>query len=162
MSRRWDHADLAAALSQNPALRINRSGQPPPCLPSHKPSGPVKSPAIAQNSPSTEPHRPKTDYKAMLVQQCEVAGVKLEPEFKFHPERRFKADWKVNGHMVLVEYEGGLYSSGKRGHSSIAGIQRDIEKANLAQILGYIVIRVTPKHVVSGEAFRWIEGAITR
>jgi len=127
---------------------------------------------------TAQPHRPRKDYKAELVQQCELLGLKMEPEFKFHPNRKFRADWrvhygiwegkrpkKINHHVpsaVLVEYEGGLFSSGKRGHSSIAGIHRDIEKSNLAQIAGYIVIRVTPKHVISGEAVKWIMDALKR
>lgn len=157
---RWSPMDLAEITARNPALRVNQAGKPEfPRIPA-----PDKSQGAlgGKNDPSTRLHSPKVDYKAMLVQQCELAGMRLEPEFRFHPERKFRADWKVNGHMVLVEYEGGLYSGGKRGHSSIAGIQRDIEKANLAQILGYIVIRVAPMHVVSGEALSWIEEAIKR
>lgn len=127
---------------------------------------------------SSGQHRPRKDYKAELVQQCELIGLKMEPEFKFLESRQFKADWRVHYGMwegkrpkkithfmksaVLVEYEGGIYSSGKRGHSSISGIQRDIEKGNLAQIAGWTVIRVTPKHVVSGEAVKWIMDALRR
>jgi hypothetical protein len=113
-------------------------------------------------------HSPRRDYKSELIQQCELIGLRLEPEFKFHPERRFRADWlivgykgcDVRGRKVLVEFEGGLFSSGKRGHSSVAGILRDMSKANEAQILGFIVIRIAPSHVVSGEALTWIENAI--
>lgn len=159
---RWSPADLAEALSRNPALRINRPQTPSkPILPSKG----VKRPERAVNAKEAGfngQHRVKTDYKAILVQQCEIAGLKLEPEFKFHPERKFRADWLIAGSNVLVEYEGGLFSSGKRGHSSISGIHRDCEKANLAQILGYTVIRVTPKHVVSGQAFAWIQDALQR
>lgn len=123
-------------------------------------------------------HSPKIDYKAQLVQQCELLGLKLEPEFKFLENRQFRADWRVHYGMweekrpkkiahfikssVLVEYEGGIYSSGKRGHSSISGIQRDIEKSNLAQIAGWTVIRVAPKDVVSGVATNWIMDALRR
>lgn len=157
---RWTPADLAEAMARNPALRLNRPERPvKPILPSEGVKRPER-PVEAQNKVSAKSHSPKTDYKAMLVQQCEIAGLKLEPEFKFHPERKFRADWLVVGSQVLIEYEGGLYSGGKRGHNSIAGIQRDIEKANLAQILGYVVIRVAPKHVVSGQAFNWIADAL--
>lgn len=158
---RWEPKDLANALSRNPALRINRS-QGQKDKGSHTAPKPATSHVRAQNSVSSGQHKAKTDYKGVLVQQCEIAGLKLEPEFRFHPERKFRADWLVVGSKVLIEYEGGLYSGGKRGHNSIAGIQRDIEKSNLAQILGYVVIRVTPKHVVSGQAFTWIEAAINK
>lgn len=110
-------------------------------------------------------HQPKTDYKAMLVQQCEVIGLKLEPEFQFHPTRKFRVDWRVHLGMwegkrpqhsettfaptrVLIDYEGGIFHKGRMGHDSVKGIKRDIEKHNLAQIEGYIMIRVTPDRIV--------------
>jgi len=125
--------------------------------------------------PKVEAHKPRVDYKSQLVQQCELVGLKMEPEFKFHPARQFRADWRVhfaiwegkrpkNPHYipskVLVEYEGGIFSFGKRGHSSITGLKRDMEKGNLAQTLGYTVIRVAPNHVVDGQALTWIEAAL--
>lgn len=174
---RLDHADLAEILGRNPDVRISREnrletlaspGKRIPCLePSDQPE--------AAKWVKSAPHSPKADYKAELVQQCALLDLKLEPEFRFHPERKFRADWRVHYLLwagndkstgtwiptrVLVEYEGGLYSSGKRGHSSIAGIHRDIEKANLAQIEGYLMIRVAPSHVVSGAALKWIEQAV--
>lgn len=105
----------------------------------------------------------KPDYKADLVQQCKLVGLPpLEPEFYFARPRKFRADWRVKNLPVLIEYEGGIFMPGKAGHSSVSGIMRDIEKLNMAAIAGYIVIRVTPKHVVSGEALQWIEQAVER
>lgn len=159
---RWEPKDLANALSRNPALRINRSQGQKEGKGSHSALKRPERAANVKEAGFSGQHSAKTDYKRILVQQCEIAGLKLEPEFRFHPERKFRADWLVVGSKVLIEYEGGLYSGGKRGHNSIAGIQRDIEKSNLAQILGFVVIRVTPKHVVSGEAFAWITDALKR
>lgn len=100
------------------------------------------------------------DYKADLVQQLALVKIAIEPEFKFCPTRKWSADWRVSGTSILIEFEGGLFDKGKGGHSSIAGILRDISKYNEAAILGYIVIRVAPNHVSNGEALQWIERAL--
>lgn len=173
-------ADLAEMLAKNPGLRIspqNHSVSRPESDPSHGAST-VNLAKPASKAAKGQSHKPKVDYKAVLLQQCELVGLRMEPEFAFHPQRKFRADWRVHFGVwegkrpvkitcfvpssVLVEYEGGLYLKGKRGHTSIAGIQRDIEKSNLAQILGYILIRVAPKDVVSGQAVEWIIAALNR
>lgn len=74
---------------------------------------------------------------------AEMIGYKIEPEFKFCPTRRFKADWKVSkgSKCVLVEYEG--INSKTARHTSITGYTNDCEKYNIAQIHGYYVLRYT-------------------
>jgi hypothetical protein len=70
-------------------------------------------------------------------------GYKVEAEFKFAPNRKFRADWKVskNGKSCLVEYEGVM--SAKSRHTNTIGFSTDCEKYNLAQLLGYVVLRYT-------------------
>jgi hypothetical protein len=70
-------------------------------------------------------------------------GYKVEPEFKFCPTRKFRADWKVSkgNKSVLVEYEG-IYSAKSR-HTNFKGYAKDCEKYNLAQIEGYQILRYT-------------------
>lgn len=106
--------------------------------------------------------QPKHDYKAEFVHQCWIVGIRLQPEFKIFDDRKFKADWRVADTKILVEFEGGLFRMGKRGHNSVTGILRDIEKYNLCALAGWIVIRITPKHIVSGQALQWVEQAISR
>lgn len=100
------------------------------------------------------------DYKADFEQQLQLVGVVVEREFYFARPRRFRSDWRVEDRKILIEYEGGLFKAEKSGHSSVAGIIRDIEKYNLAALLGYVVIRITPMHVKSGQALKWTEEAI--
>jgi len=82
-------------------------------------------------------------------------GYEVEPEFKFCKTRKFRADWKVskNGLECLVEYEGmplvwkrspktGKMEKKSR-HVTPTGFTKDCEKYNLAQILGYQVLRYT-------------------
>lgn len=116
-----------------------------------------------------KPRRTKPDYKQDFLTQLACLHVKTEPEFKFHPSRRWRADWRllapITGSRVpqptkiLVEFEGGLFN-GKGGHSSVTGILRDCEKYNEAALMGWTVIRITPKHVVNGDALKWVERAL--
>lgn len=108
-------------------------------------------------------HVPRDDYKALLLTHLAAVEIVVEAEFFFAlPERQYRSDWHVIGTNVLIDYEGGLFSKGKRGHSSVGGILRDIEKTNCAQLHGFILIRVAPNHVKSGQALLWVEKAITQ
>lgn len=81
---------------------------------------------------------------------AEAMGWKVEPEFKFCPTRRFRADWKVSkgDKSCLVEYEGMPLRANQKGqkhsrHVTLMGYTNDCNKYNLAQILGYPVFRYT-------------------
>lgn len=102
----------------------------------------------------------KHDYKAEFEQQLSLVGIQVEREFYFARPRRWRSDWLVIGSTVLIEFEGGLFKKREAGHSSVTGILRDIEKYNEAAIAGWIVIRITPKHVVSGAALSWVIEAV--
>lgn len=65
----------------------------------------------------------------------------ITQEFKFHPKRKFRADYAIPDKMILIEYDG-LMSSKSR-HTTVSGFTRDCEKMNLAAQLGYRVFRYT-------------------
>lgn len=71
-------------------------------------------------------------------------GVLLYQEYKFAEEegRRFRFDWCIPDprFMIAVEYDGGILDRNS-GHTSVRGMQRDMIKGNLAQSLGYKVLR---------------------
>lgn len=67
-------------------------------------------------------------------------------EYRFHPDRRFEFDFAWPARKIALEVEGGIFM-GKGGHSSITGIKRDIEKYNLAAVLGWRVYRVIPQNL---------------
>lgn len=105
-------------------------------------------------------------------------------EHKFHPKRRWRADFAWPGEKIIVEVEGGIYGSrvkchkcqslvmqrtnagkfvpvfsGGR-HNSAAGFEADAEKYNTAQVMGWIVIRVTRKMIINGSALDFIRCAL--
>lgn len=62
---------------------------------------------------------------------------------------RFDFCWPVQ--KVAVEIEGGVWI---RGRARRHGGENDMDKGNLAQVLGWKVLRFSPRHVASGAAIR--------
>ena len=79
-------------------------------------------------------------------------------EYSFHPTRRWRFDFAWPEYRVAVECEGGIWSQGR--HVRGLGFQRDCTKYNEAAILGWIVIRVTRRHIEDGRALVWIRRAL--
>ncbi len=81
-------------------------------------------------------------FKAIISQ---VLHAKVEPEYRFHPKRKWEFDFAVPSLKIAVEIEGGIFAGKRLGHSSGAGIKRDMEKYNAAQLLGWRVFRYMPE-----------------
>ena len=75
----------------------------------------------------------------------------VEHEHRFHPTRKWRFDWALPDRRIAFEYDGVM--SGQASHASIAGILRDAEKINEAQVLGWRVFRVNAKSIQDGSAF---------
>lgn len=96
-----------------------------------------------------------------LVQQ--VSWAKLPApvtELRFHPSRRWRFDCAWPDRKLAVEVEGGVFVQGR--HSRGLGMEKDTEKYAEAAILGWTVLRVTPRQVKSGQALNWIERWLQR
>lgn len=76
-----------------------------------------------------------------ITQVLKSLGISFEEEYRFHPVRRFRFDIAIVDRMIAVEYEGLL--SKKSRHTTITGYTKDAEKYNLAQQLGWVVLRYT-------------------
>jgi very-short-patch-repair endonuclease len=81
-------------------------------------------------------------------------------EYRFVPGRMYRADFAFVEQKLLVEAEGGLFSKGKGWHLSVGGFLDDLEKYNLAALLGYRVLRFTAKEIGTGKAVQQIEQAL--
>lgn len=81
-----------------------------------------------------------------------------EPEFKFHPTRKWRMDFAWPHHKVCLEVEGGIWTNGR--HSRGAGMKADMEKYNNAALLGWRIIRVTPSDLYKTETIEMINKII--
>lgn len=91
----------------------------------------------------------------------QIKALKLpapETEYRFHVERKWRADYCWPDHMLIVEFEGGVYANGR--HVRGRGFENDIVKYNTATLLGYRVLRFTARHVNSGLAVQQIQSAL--
>lgn len=68
-------------------------------------------------------------------------GLKLETEYRFHPVRKFRFDHAIPEIMTAFEYEGLM--SKKSRHTTLTGYSNDNSKYNLAQLMGWKVLRYT-------------------
>lgn len=95
-----------------------------------------------------------------------------EPEFRFHPTRKWRFDWAWPAVKVALEREGGRWREVNTAagpvrllvsrHTSEKGYDADCEKYNAAQIAGWVVIRATPRMVRDGRALAALLEALGR
>lgn len=119
---------------------------------------------------STRPDRPRktalerltakakrTSAQDLLEYQLQVLGRSdrcgYVKEHQWHLERKYRADFIVGN--IIVEVDGGLFING--GHTRGAARERDYERDAEAMMLGFRVLRVSPRHVKQGKAIQWIQ-----
>jgi hypothetical protein len=95
-------------------------------------------------------------FLALLRQASVPAPV---PEYRFAPPRKWRADWAWPDHRVALEVEGGVWTGGR--HTRGAGYIKDLEKYSEAAILGWCVIRVTPKDLCTLKTVELVARALT-
>lgn len=71
--------------------------------------------------------------------------IDLETEVRLIPERRYRFDYAHMESKVAIELNGQTWRLG--GHSSGSGLQRDYEKLNLAQSLGWCVFQLSSQMI---------------
>jgi len=91
----------------------------------------------------------------------QIKGAHLPPpilEYKFNPDRRYRADFCWPAHFLILEIEGATWTQGR--HTRGQGVQNDIHKYNSAVLLGYRVLRATGQDVKDGTALTTLEKAL--
>lgn len=81
-----------------------------------------------------------------------------ERDTRWHPTRRWRADFLWRDRMLMVEVEGGAWVGGR--HVSGAGFEADIDKYNAAVLMGFRVVRVSGRMVKDGRAIRVVWDAL--
>jgi hypothetical protein len=110
-------------------------------------------------------NKEKRDMFVMLLEK--ELGVEVWPEFYFSTERLYRFDYAIplnpsnSGSLkIAIEQEGGIWAKGNSGHSSGTGIQRDMDKNNLAIAQGWVIIRRTPDQMMTSETIELIRSVI--
>jgi very-short-patch-repair endonuclease len=99
--------------------------------------------------------------RSHLERRLEIDLAGLEPpvkEHRFHDVRKWRFDFAWPARKLAVEVQGGIWVGGRHGRG--AGIEKDAEKLNEAQLLGWVVLLVTPGQIRRGEAVAWIKRAL--
>ncbi len=73
-----------------------------------------------------------------------------EREYQFARPRRWRFDYAWPEYRVALEVEGGVWKGGR--HNYPVGFLRDMEKYNMAALLGWRVFRFTPLDMRDGRA----------
>jgi len=79
-------------------------------------------------------------------------------EYQFHPVREWRFDLSYPDIKLGIECDGGTWSGGR--HTTGGGYQRDSEKMNAANLLGWTVLRYTGAMIARGQAAREIAEAL--
>ena len=91
------------------------------------------------------PKSPSRLEERFLMLWKNVEGPALEREYRFHHERRWRADFAHVEARVLIEIEGGIWVNGR--HNRAAGFNADLEKYLEAGLLGWRVFRFGPDQI---------------
>ena len=100
-----------------------------------------------------------SEIEEILAFQLKAVGIPFERQFKFHPKRDFKADFLVDGRLI-VEVDGAMRGNPGR-HQRVDGIDYDCARQAEAMCLGYPLMRVSGRMVRDGRALNFIERYLT-
>ena len=102
---------------------------------------------------------PPTVLGAQIAAHCRAGGYEApEPEYQFHPTRKWRFDFAFPAAKVAVEYEGTTGGKGGR-HQRREGYAEDAVKYTEAALLGWKVIRVTSSTVK--HLWDWLDRAFS-
>jgi very-short-patch-repair endonuclease len=78
-------------------------------------------------------------------------------EHVFHPTRKWRFDYAWTDSKVALEIEGGVWSGGR--HTSSKGFIGDMSKYNEAACLGWRILRIQPKALLTLATVQLVKAA---
>lgn len=101
-----------------------------------------------------KPILPASKAEATLALHLKLYGIAAVEQHRFCPERRYRFDFCWPDLMLAVEVEGGAHGIRKQ-------YQHDVERHNVAMLLGWRVLRFTPEDVEHGKAIDLIRAMLS-
>jgi very-short-patch-repair endonuclease len=101
-----------------------------------------------------------SDLEELFIYQLKQSGLPRPDtrEFKFHPTRRWRADFLYSEPINLcVEIEGGEWVNGRHNRN----LAKDAEKYNEMELMGYRLLRFTGSMLKNGMAMEQMRRALT-
>lgn len=89
--------------------------------------------------------QPKYNYHLFLILLNNIKKGWIT-EHKFCPDRKWRFDYAHPEYKIATEIEGGIFVFGR--HNRASGYIKDMEKYNMATILGWKVLRYTPQQLL--------------
>ena len=83
-----------------------------------------------------------------------------ELEHRFHSVRRFRFDFAYPGYKLAIEVEGAIFKQGGGRHNRGAGMKTDMVKYNLANEMGWRVLRYMPQQIAMLDTVKQIKRTI--
>jgi very-short-patch-repair endonuclease len=80
-------------------------------------------------------------------------GYPIEQEYKFDPERNYRADLAIPDARLLFECDGGAF---RGGHRRGRALEADYERQNRAVLAGWRILRFTNQQILTGEAKQFL------
>ena len=103
--------------------------------------------------------KPKSAPEELFAMQLRASKIPFHREFKFHPTRRWRFDFVfVPRSIDKIAVEIQVFGR----HQRFIGYQNDCERQAEALMLGWRVLQVTPAHVKSGQALKWLITLLAR
>ena len=87
--------------------------------------------------------------RTFLLYWQSLGGPVLEREYRFHPTRKWRADFAHVESRTLIEVEGGIYIAGGGRHNRAAGFVADLEKYLEAALAGWRVVRLAEPFITA-------------
>jgi very-short-patch-repair endonuclease len=77
------------------------------------------------------------------------------------PERLYRADFAYPDDHLLLEVQGGIWARDPGRHNRGSGYEADLERSNLAVLLGWRLLAFSERMIRSGQAVETIKRALT-
>lgn len=122
--------------------------------------------ATKKRPPKTKPRSrplPKAKEKYLeveetLFQELEEQLIGYERKFQFEPTKNWRFDFYIVRLRLLIEIAGSPWSVGRGGKK----IANAFCKYDMAEGMGYTLVRLEPHQIESGYAINWIQGQLKR